>query len=61
MCAAVRNEVQSNQEVPDMDENGMLLGIDMLMSSQLDQQQPPISGTCKYFFLTISRIIRYSY
>ena len=32
-----------------MDENGLLLGIGMLVSSQLDQQQPPISGM---YFLT---------
>ena len=41
--------MRSDQEVPDVDENGLLLGIDMLVSSQLDQQQPPISGT---YFLT---------
>ena len=50
----MRSEVQTDQEVPDMDENGLLLGIDMLMSSQLDQQQLPISGM--YLFLTVSRI-----
>ena len=54
VCTVVRSEVQSDQEVPDMDENGLLLGIDMFMSSQLNQQQPPFSGM--YLFLTVSRM-----
>ena len=41
ICTVGRNDVQSEQEVPDTDENSTLLGIDMFLSSQ---QQLPISG-----------------
>ena len=41
VCAVVS---QSDQEVPDMDEDGILLGVDMLVSPQLEQQQLSVSG-----------------
>ena len=44
VCAVVRREIQSDQEVPDTDEDGILLGIDMLVSPQLEQQQLSVSG-----------------